>query len=524
MLFPLLAAVACPAQRADFAAKTMVVLPFENTSKAPGIEWIGESFPEVLGQRISGIFVIPREDRLYAFDRFGLPGNLRPSHATLYQIGAEMDVDYMVVGSYTFDGRIFTAKARVLDMSRLRLLPEVIEGGPLPRLLDIENALAWDVMRAVAPDTTAISRNTFLAASPEIRLDAFEAYMRGITETSREQKISHLRDAIRLNPSYTLAMLELGKTYLEARDYASAASWLERVPRNAPQAREASFYFGLACYYTGDFRRAEDALRFVASQMPLTEVYNNLGVVAGRRGERTEVDYLQRAVEADPKEADYRFNLAVALLRFGDPAGAARQLKEALALRPSDAEAKSLLDSLGAAKPGDPPARAANSRLPLERIKCNYNEWQFRQLALEIQNMNELKMRDQPPPAHAAFHVERGREMLAQGFVGEAEKEFREAISVDPTLSAAHSALASLLESAHDRAGARSEAQAAIRLQPSAEAYLVLARLDLEESNPESAGAQVQRALALEPANAAALALKRSIDTRLVDKSRAQAP
>lgn len=512
---------ACPglafSQRSQLAGNTLVVLPFENNSKAPGIEWIGEAFPEVLGQRITGAYVIPRKDRLYAFDRLGIPANLRPSRATLYRIAEEMDVDYMVVGTYTFDGRMFTATAQVLDMNRLHLSQEITEGGPLPSLLNIQNALAWGVMRAINTNLT-ISRREFLEASPSIRLDAFENYMRGITDSERPDRIRHLRETLRLDPTYTLAILQLGKTYYEVRDYASAVSWLERVSREQPQAREANFYLGLACYYTGDFRRAEEAFQFVASQMPLTEVSNNLGVVAGRRGEKIEIEYFQKAAQADPKDADYRFNLAIALLRANDNAGAARQLKEALALRPGDAEANTLLQSLSTAEAAAPHATTPTPRLPLARIKRNYDESQFRQLALEIQNVNELKMRGQPIAVHAAFHVERGHEMLAQGFMGEAEKEFREAITLDPTLPAAHGGLARVLEN-RDPAAARSEAQSALRLQPSPDVYLLLARLDLKDNNVGAASDEVNRALALDPGNALAQALKREITARLAQKT-----
>lgn len=88
------------------ASQTLVVLPFENTSKAPGLEWIGEAFPEVLGQGLgsASLYVIAREERLYAFDRIGIPASLRPSRATLFRTAEQMDVDYMVVGNYNFDG------------------------------------------------------------------------------------------------------------------------------------------------------------------------------------------------------------------------------------------------------------------------------------------------------------------------------------------------------------------------------------------------------------------------------------
>ncbi|MBV9610576.1 MAG: tetratricopeptide repeat protein [Acidobacteria bacterium] len=515
LAFLWLAAFPALAQRAHFAGKTMLVLPFDNRSQVPGIEWIGEAFPEVLSERVTGVFVVPRENRLYALDRMGIPATLHPSRATLYRIAEEMDVDYVVVGSYTFDGRTFNAEAQVLDMSRLRLLPPKFEGGSLTNLLDIANAMAWDILHDVPPGPR-LSRQEFLATSSPVRLDAFENYVRGITDAARSDKIKHLREAVRLNPTYTLAVLQLGRAYFDARDYASAAMWLERVPQAEPQGQEASFFLGLARYYLGDYKRSDEAFRIVAARMPLTEVYNNLGVVAGRRGIRNELEFFQKAVTADPHDADYHFNYGIALLRFGDAAAGVRQLKEAFALKPGDSEAKALIDSLGSAKPADAAVRtlASTQRLPLERIKRNYDESHFREVALEIENMNELKMASQSPQVHAGFHVERGREMLRQGFMGEAEKNFREAISLDPTRAAAHAGLAIALES-RNPAAARAEARSAIQLGPSAEPYLVLARLDLSENNLAGAADDLDHALAIEPGNSAALALQRVVTARL---------
>ena len=47
---------------------TVLILPFENDSRHAGLEWIGEAFPEVVGQRLAAqsMFVISREDRQYA--------------------------------------------------------------------------------------------------------------------------------------------------------------------------------------------------------------------------------------------------------------------------------------------------------------------------------------------------------------------------------------------------------------------------------------------------------------------------
>ena len=500
----------------------MVILPFENGSKAPGIEWIGESFPEVLGQRMSipSLFLYSRADRTAAFDRLGVPLNLRPSRATEYRIAEEMDVDYVVTGGYNFDGQTFTATAQLLDMNKLRLLPEVRESGPLVKLIDIQTALAWDLMRLLNP-MLVTSRNSFVAASQPIRLDALEAYIRGMIAGSEQERVRQLTLAIRLKPDYSLAMLELGKSYYDQREYEPAARWLARIPKTDPRSKEATFYLGLSAYYLGQFETAENAFQSVASRLPLTEVYNNLGVVASRRGRKDARAYFERAVQADPADADYHFNLAVALYRGGDLPGSARQARETLALRPSDGEAKSLLELAtgSGAAPTGAPARAT-AKPPLERIKRNYDEASFRQLAQEIENVAEMRMARQPPRIHADYHIEHGHELLSRGFVGEAEHDFREAISLDQNNGAAHAGLAEALEAGGDTAAARAEAAKAVRMQPSPAAYLVLARLDLRDNDPVAASQEVDRALALEPDNAAAAALKRTVQAKLAEKTR----
>ncbi|HXZ29330.1 MAG TPA: tetratricopeptide repeat protein [Terriglobales bacterium] len=520
-LLLLLAAALAPARlvaqaAAPPATRILLVMPFDNLSQAPGLDWIGESFPEVMGERLGtgNLFLVSRADRLYAFDRLGIPASVHPSRATVLRIAEAMDADYVVLGSYTFDGQTFGATAQLLDMRRLHLSPEMKESGPLVKLLDIQNALAWDVLRLLNPALT-LSRNEFVAAAPPIRLDALEAYMRGTIAGSDEERIPYFRRAVRLNPSYARAQLELGKAYFNTKDYESAAATLAHVPRSDPLGREASFYLGLACYYLGQFQRAQEAFDFVASVIPLSEVTNNLGVVAARRGQAQARQYFQRAVEADPNNPDYHFNLAVSLARAGETAGAARELRAALELHPQDSEAESLQQALTAAGALPLPA----GKLPLERIELGYDETSYRQLAMEIENVSEMRLSQLDDRTHARAHADRGREMLAQGYLPEAEKQFREAITLDPTNAAAHAGLAQALEKRLDYAGARAEAQASLRLQPSVEAYLVLARLDLRDNKIDEAARSVEQALGLAPGDAAALALEREIAAQRAQKA-----
>lgn len=503
--------------QAHSGAETLLVLPFDNASRAPGLEWISESFPELLGQRMSSpaTYVISRDERLLAFDRFGIPQTLHPSLATLYRMAEQMDADYVVIGHYTFDGNTFTANAQLLDMKSLKLQPAVTSAGPLTTLIDIQSALAWDLLGAMQHQPPQ-SKADFIRASTGVRLDALENYIRGIVAGTRAEKITRLREAIRLNPNYTRAMLQLGNAYLENREYDQAINWYSRIPKSDPLANEASFELGIAAFYHGDYERASEAFNFLLTRLPMPAIYNNLGVVASRRGRRTEVELLQKAIAADPSEADYHFNLAVALYRSGESSHAARELREALKIHPDDAEAKSFLDQLSGiavsrtADPSTPPS--ATVRTPMERIKRTYDETSYQQVAMEIENVAEQRLAKADPKTHAAYHLERGRDLLNQGFAAQAEKQFREALQYDPSNPAIHASLAHALESS-DPAAAIREANASLQLQPNADAYLVLARLAVARKDTRSASAAVASALKLEPSNSAAQALQRSIES-----------
>jgi tetratricopeptide (TPR) repeat protein len=496
-------------------SRTLLVLPFENASKVPGLDWIGEAFSEVLGQRMASasLYTIARGDRLYAFERASVPANLRPSRETLFRIGQEMDADYMVLGSYRYDGQTFSGTTQLLDVKRLHLSPEMTESGPLVKIIEVQDALAWDLLRTIDPHFS-IPRAQFLAGSPAIRLDAFENYIRGMIASSRQEKIAKLREAVRINPDYTMAIMQLGKTYFAGREYESAASWFSKIPRTDATGREANFYAGLSYYYAGQYERAENAFSFLAEQFPLTEVYNNLGVVEARRGRKGAVQYFQKAVDADPNDADYRFNLGVALFKSGDSAGAVRELSESAKLRPGDAEAVTLAEQISKAGPAN-----AATRQIYERIKRNYDETSFRQLAMEIQNATELRLSKTDPQTHAAYHVEHGCDLLSHGFTVEAAQELREAVQLDPSNPAAHAALAEALEGGNDIVGARSEAQASLKLKPSVQAYVVLARLDLRDNKLDMAMQNVDRALALDGNNASTLKLKQTIAAKLTERT-----
>ena len=487
--------------------QSFLIVPFENRSSAPGLQWISEAFPEILSQRLasSGRNILDRQERRRAFDRAGLQTALQPTRASIFRVADDLDTSYVVLGNYRFDGQTFTATAQLLDIQRTKLMPEVRESGPLPQLINLQTALAWDLLRQLEPNLIH-SREAFIASAAPIRLDALENYIRGILASSPEEKIRHYREALRLNPNYTEVAMALGQTHFSARQYEAAATWLAKVPPTQAEGSEALFLLGLANYYLGQFERAENAFAALAERVPLPEVYNNLGVMQSRRGRKSAVENFQKAALADRKNADYHFNVAVASCRNSDISSCARQLRETIALH-DDSETKALLESLTAAN--------QVGKLPLERIRHNFDGNAFRQLAWQLEASTELRMANAEPGKHAQFHTSQGQQLLTQGFAGEAERNFREAVALDPSNNDAHAGLARTLESRNELADARREAELAFRQKPTADMWLLLARLDLHDNRIEEAAQKIDHALELEPSNQAAASLRRTVASKL---------
>ncbi|HVG27458.1 MAG TPA: tetratricopeptide repeat protein, partial [Acidobacteriaceae bacterium] len=492
-----------------------LVLPFENRSGNATLNWIGNSFPDTLDKRLNsvGVLTISHDDRAFALTHLGLPPDFRPSRATTIRIAQQLDANFVIIGSFTTTGSRINIQSQVLSVDALRLSSPVDDGADLNRLYDAENAVAWKVARAIDPGIN-VAEQTFVASSGAVPLPAFENYIRGINASTPAEAIQRLGTAIASAPTYVAALLALGKQQFNARDFGAAAATLAKIPQSDPQSLEANFYLGLARFNTANYAAAATAFEFVASRLPLPEVVNDQGVALARQG-KDAVPLFQRASAADPSDADYHYNLAISLFRRGELQPALQQADAALKLKPSDNEAGSLRAHLSIAPPGTRLAQNPDGGFsPVERIRRSYSETGFRQAAFQLDQLRAARLAMLPPDKRAAEYTDLGREYLAQGLLPEAEQQFQSALAADPRSAVAHAGLAQVREKTGSAAEARGEAQQSLNLQPNVPALLVLARLDLAQNQLSTSADEVTRALHLEPANAAALALRQNLQQR----------
>ncbi len=349
--------------------ETLLIFPFENESRMPTLDWLGEGFSELTAERLEdrGVNVLSREERLATLERMGLPDSARFSHATIVKIAAEADADAVVYGRFQSDGKNVTLEARVLHLSPPSLSQPLIESIAMQDLPRAHARLTWKILCAInqknCPQQGAsVDESSFSEPPPSLRLEALENFVHGIAGSQDEERLRSLREAARLEPSWDRPAFELGRIYFKRRDCDSTLVWYSRVPPNRPDGAQASFETGVCHLMRNDGARAEAAFSGLLERtrktgekdsLPeLPEMRNNLGVARLRLGKWNEAETeFERASVLDPEEADYWINIAIAKVIGKQAAAAVAPLERARKIDPDDKEAKSLLivvlESLG---------------------------------------------------------------------------------------------------------------------------------------------------------------------------------
>jgi len=387
----LLFAAAAAAPR-PLRADTFVVLPFANlSSKSPNLDWIGESIADELRETLAshGVIVLDRTDREEAYKRLGIRQKVLLTRASVIKITEALDAEQVVYGEFEFlpappntagSRGTLRVSGHILDRKGLRQGPEFTELGALEDLGAIQTRLSWRTLRTLLPESTP-SLEEYLKASPNVRLDAIENFIRGLLTNDSEQRHRYFVTALRIEPSLSRVRYRLGVMHYEKREYKLAIDELSKVlPRNS-HYREAQFVIGICRFHTSDFAGAQAAFEEVAKVVPLSEVLNNIGVAQARRNAPEALDTLLKALEGDDADPVYHFNVGLALWKRGQFAEASEHFRAAVERDAADAEAKAML-ARSQKKMGPRPLERLEIR---ERIKTAYEETAWLQLKSMLQ-------------------------------------------------------------------------------------------------------------------------------------------
>ena len=505
-----------------------LVFPFENDGANARLDWLCEGLEELTIQRLSaaGQKVFTHAGRTAELDRYGLPANAQFSHATMLRIGADLDVDFVVFGKFFSDGKSLTIEARALRVSPTKLSEAVRESGTLDSLMELNSKVVWKLL-AANDKGLPINLTEFSQLQRPLRLDAFEHYIRGLLATDDDGRVRELRESARLDPDWPSPAFALGQAYFSRRDCESALPWLAKVPAGSSLSAEAMFTTGVCRLLVNQPDKAEETFGALQNNLKndlvagaeLPEVLNNLALARARRGNTTvAASGLLRALDLDPDEDDYPFNLGLLYLRGNDATTAAKYFREASDREPENPEDRAML-VYALEKTGNKTEAAQERNSAIETLGLNSlppvkpesfarldrvsTDLDVTTLQLQIASRDTNGATTGNTSSSAVSSptslVRKGRQELAAGHVDAAEADFRAALAAAPNDPAAHRGMAEVLRRRSKRTEAIQELQAALSERDSAVDRTTLARIYLEQRKPELAKSELQKALKIAP-------------------------
>jgi tetratricopeptide (TPR) repeat protein len=501
-----------------------LLMPFDNAQSDARLYWLAEGSAVLLADffEVFGGATMSREARVGAFERLQLPPAAALSHATVIKVAQFVGASDVVVGTYELAGDQLTVRARAIRLDAGRLLPEVTERGSLGDLFLVYERVA----RRLRDATTAmppVPAGTILA-SPQ----ALEAYIKGLVAETPLTQRTYLEQALILAPRDDRVRLALWQVHTNLDDHLEALEAADAVS-SGRHAREARYLAALSNIDLKRYERAFDLLKALASEEGSAEALNALGVVQLLRGSTSETGkpayYFNQAAQADATDADYFFNLGYAYWIDRDPPAAVYWLREAVRRDPTDGDAHYVLGA--ALQQTGATGEAAREKELARRLSSSYAEWDKRaaggadSVPRGLQRLKDRLERravrvdsiitaggQRDQAELSAFHLDAARRAFDRAADREAEQELRRAVFLSPYLADAHL----LLGRVHLRSGRTAEAvqefKIALWSTESVAAHLALAEALIQLKDTDSARAEVERALALDPDSVEAKALR----------------
>ena len=133
--------------------RSLLVFPFENLSPRADLNWISESFAQVLSSRLAqpDNYVLDRDERNAAYAQLGMPIDAPLTLASEFKVAQTLGVDWAILGNFNVTDNRLVAHAQLLNVKLLRLSQPLEVSGDLTELVDLQTRLAWRLLATHDP-------------------------------------------------------------------------------------------------------------------------------------------------------------------------------------------------------------------------------------------------------------------------------------------------------------------------------------------------------------------------------------
>ena len=333
-----------PRRRLLAAIGLVAVLPFENATGDPAIEYLSDGISECLINKLSSLNGLAVISRTSAFAFKGK--NIEPT-----EIGRKLGVDALILGSLAQRGPSLAITAELVSVRDGTQL----WGKKYARLADdmmrVEGEIAATIARTLRRQLSG-EEKVKLARTETSDPEAFRLYLRGRdflvgNQQEMDKSVDYFQQAVARAPDYAMAHAGLAEVYtrqayLRAVDRTEAVgkarSAVTRALELDPNLAEAHAVLGLVrFYFEWDWAGADAELRRALALNPGScSVHEDYGVFLTAMGRLDEG--LTRSGEAarlDPLSVSPAHDLAINAMIRGDHEQAAAGFRLAIDIDPN---------------------------------------------------------------------------------------------------------------------------------------------------------------------------------------------
>jgi len=316
LLLPL--TVTAPTEAID----SIAILPFENRSGDPELEYVSDGIAEGITHRLSQL---PSLDKVISSSSVREYKGKRVDARTVTQ---EVEARAVVMGSMTVLGENIRVSVELIDGENNSTLWGETYTRPRSAVYELEETLSKEIADALGVQLTGEEREQLSKRYTE-NSEAHEAYLKGRAELAKftiegtQKAIQHFEEAIQKDPDYALAYVSLAQCYfwlgqpLHAMPHREAMPKAEELAMKALELDntlgEAHAWLGnLKLHYHWDWAGAEKEFKLATELDPSSYwAHQGYAFFLTRMGHHDEaIAHSRRALQLDPLNFTERTILA----------------------------------------------------------------------------------------------------------------------------------------------------------------------------------------------------------------------
>jgi TolB-like protein len=175
-----------------------LVMPFDNRSEEPSLDWLGEALAMSLSGRLEalGMRTVSRIERLDALEQGSMPSGVPLTLASALRVASVVRAHRLVTGTFLYrSSSEVEVRARLIDLGPPGQIWEGTRSGTLAGIFRLTEPMALEV---AGHDDARVARDgpAPLASMPDPPLPLYEIIVRGLQESVPEKRVAALRKGL----------------------------------------------------------------------------------------------------------------------------------------------------------------------------------------------------------------------------------------------------------------------------------------------------------------------------------------